>query len=399
MSGGPGGADRGGRAGGAGGADRPGWRERLLGDRDRLGWWLLPLFLMVGLGGAVLAGSLVVVYYAQQVNQLEEETREAREDVAGASEEVRETADEALAAIEEESRDVREELAQGLPLSDALELGVVRLEVDTELEAAQEVRPAASARPMAVGEEDDAPSDADTGTGATDDGGGDPDGGEDGGDADPGGGDADPGADDGGGSGGDAGPDADEGEGSGGDGDPPATRRVPLQRHGAGFVVVVDEEASYIVTSLRLLDDPRTEDRVPADVDVTVRLPAGTTTGTVHSWDEEHDLLLLRAQIDNVEPLPWLDEDEAVAPGDRVVAVGATPGLEPVRVGSEVAGATRRAIVTTQPPLALVSGGPVVDLDGQVVGVASHQHAGLGGDPAVVPIRRLCDGLLSSCPD
>ena len=81
-------------------------RERILGDKDRLGWWIVPLFVMVGLGGAVIAGSLAVVYYAQQVSSLEQETRGAREDLVGAVDEVREAADDALASISEEVSEV-----------------------------------------------------------------------------------------------------------------------------------------------------------------------------------------------------------------------------------------------------------------------------------------------------
>ncbi len=361
----------------------PGWRERLLGGRDRLGWWLLPLFVMVGLGGAVLAGSLAVVYYAQQVSQLESETREAREELVGAADEVRDAADEALAAIDEEAAAVREELARGLPLADALEVGVVRLEVDTTLEATQEqvsVGPASSAGALAAptpGEDPDA-------------GGPDEDGGQQPAEQD------------------DASDAASDEDGEGGEGaieDPtqeppsPQTREVPLRRSGSGFVVVADGGSVFIATSLGLLDDPRTEDRVPADVEVTVRLSAGTTTGAVHSWDEDHDLVLLEATIGNVEPLTWREQDAAVDPGDRLVAVGATPDLAPVRVGTEVAGVSGRALVTALPALDLVDGGPVVDLDGAVVGIAVASHAPLGGDPVVVPVRRLCDQLLSTCPD
>ncbi len=346
---------------------RPDWRERLLGGRDRLGWWLLPLFVMVGLGGAVLAGSLAVVYYAQQVSQLESETREAREQLIGAADEVREAADEALEAIDEEVEAVREELARGLPLEDALAVGVVRLEVTARLEGEAQEQPepelrvepatfrpqAARATPEDAGEDDEEP--------------------------------ADPEADD-------------EGE-TAPPSDPPPRRDIPLRRSGTGFVVVVDGDTAFLVTSLELLDDPRTDERVPADVEVTARLSAGSTTATVHSWDESNDLLLLRADIGNVERLPWREQNDALTPGDRLIAVGATPDLEPVRVGSEIAAVSGRALVTSLPALQFLDGGPVVDVEGNVVGVAVASHHALGGDPVVVPIHRLCDQLLSACPD
>lgn len=366
----------------------PTWQERVLGGRDRLGWWLLPLFVMVGLGGAVLAGSLAVVYYAQQVSQLESETREAREELVGAADEVRGAADDALEEIDDKVEAVRQELARGLPLEDALEVGVVRLEVDTRLDGSRQepeseprVEPAAfrprTARLAAENDADDA--------------------GDDGADADDAGDDGDDGAD-----ADDAGDDEPEPrteEEPTPPSDPGPSRQVRLRRSGTGFVVVVDGDTAFLVTSLGLLDDPRTDDRVPADVEVTVRLAAGSTTATVHSWDESNDLLLLRATIGNVEPLEWREQGDELAPGDRLVAVGATPDLQPVRVGSELAGVSRRALVTSLPALGLLDGGPVVDIEGNVVGVAVSSHRALGGDHVVVPIRRLCDRLLSTCPD
>lgn len=380
----------------AGDRSSPTLRERVLGGRDRLGWWLLPLFVMVGLGGAVLAGSLAVVYYAQQVSQLESETREAREELVGAADEVREAADDALEEIDERVEAVREEIARGLPLEDALEVGVVRLEVDTRLDASRRepesesrVEPAAfRPRTARLAAEEDAGGAGDDADGGDDDAGDDADGGdEDAGDDGADGDDADAGSD----------PGTDPGAPP--PRDPEPTRQVRLRRSGTGFVVVVDGDTAFLVTSLGLLDDPRTDDRVPADVEVTVRLAAGTTTATVHSWDESNDLLLLRATIGNVEPLEWREQGAELAPGDRLVAVGATPDLQPVRVGSELAGVSRGALVTSLPALGLLDGGPVVDIEGNVVGVAVSSHRALGGDHVVVPIRRLCDRLLSTCPD
>jgi S1-C subfamily serine protease len=339
----------------SGGGTSPDLRTRILGDRDRLGWWLVPLFIMVGLGGAVLAGSLAVVYYAQQVSQLEEETRTAREDLVGAADEVREATDEALETIDDEVTSVREELARGLPLENALELGVVRLEVDAQLERTSRQGGSGNqgdVEPAAADDESD--------------------------------GAQQPGDDGGGTDGGSSGQ---------------AAEPIRLRRSGTGFVVVADGQTVFLVTSLGLLDDPRTDERIPVDVEVDVRLSGGSTTATVHSWDESNDLLLLRSQIRNVEPLPWREDGQGLSPGDRVVAIGATPDLEAVRVGSEVAGVSSRALVTSLPALRLVAGGPVVDVDGNVVGVSSAAHGGLGGDPVVIPIRRLCDDLLRSCPD
>jgi S1-C subfamily serine protease len=335
------------------------WRERLLGDEDRLGWWLVPLFFMVGLGGAVLAGSLAVVYYAQQVSQLEQETRGAREDLVGAVDEVRDAADEALSAISEEVADVQERLARGLPLEDALEVGVVRLEVDVEVPDDRPAEPRSEQRTQPAPDDEDEQDD----------------------EQGPADGDADGGQEE--------------------DASAPAPQRppIPVRRAASGFVVVADGGNVFVATTLQLLDDPRRDEAVPIDTTVTVRLPGGSTSGSVHSWDGDADLLLLSASISNVEPLPWRPEDEPVGPGDRVIAVGATPGLAPVRVAGDVGSADDVAIVTDLPDLELVSGGPVVDIEGRVVGVSSQGYRPFGGDPLVVPVRRLCDRMLSSCPD
>ena len=68
-------------------SDEDGWRETVSGGRSlwdrfkeglfggprRLGFWTVPLFVAVGLLGAVLAGSLSAVYYAQKVDALRDE--------------------------------------------------------------------------------------------------------------------------------------------------------------------------------------------------------------------------------------------------------------------------------------------------------------------------------------
>jgi hypothetical protein len=335
------------------------WRDRLLGDEDRLGWWLVPMFLVVGLAGAVLAGSLAVVYYGQQVDQLRRETAEAREAIAGAADEVREVADEALEAIDEEAAAFRDRLT--LPLEDAGERGVVRLEVDTEVA----VQGAAASEPRSAPapDDEDAAEDPDDGTG---DGTGDGTEGDGAGDAP-----AEPAA-------------------------PPA-ERVRVARSSTGFVVVRDGEHAFVVTTFSLLADPRRPE-VPLDVPVTVRTAAGDATAQVHSWDADRDLLLLRTGLGAIEPLEWRPADAALAAGDRIVGVGLTPQLGVVRLGGSLASADGSVWVSDLPALAALDGGPVVDAEGQVVGVRSPRAPGSGGDPAIVPVRTLCERLLRSCP-
>ncbi|MTV26991.1 trypsin-like peptidase domain-containing protein [Nitriliruptoraceae bacterium ZYF776] len=314
---------------GAGGGR--GWRVRLFGDRDRLGWWLLPVFVAVGLAGAVLAGSLAVVFASQRVDRLTRETAAARADLATAVDDVQDAAEDALSSIREEVDAVRDGLSTELPFDDAAAAGIVHLDVDTEVTA----------------EVDDAPPPPDA-------------------DAEPDGAEAPP---------------------------PP----IPVRRRASGFVVARDGDDAFVVTTFALLADPRSDD-VPLDVAVRVRVAAGETTARLHSWDEARDLLLLRAPLGEVTPLPWRPADAPLSGGERVVAVGLTPALGPVRVGGTVAASEAAGLVTDVPALELLAGGPVVDAEGRVVGVGSVAYRPFGGDPVAVPIRQLCERLLSRCP-
>lgn len=126
-----------------GGDERQGWRERLLGGPRRLGAWTLPIFIAVGLLGAVLAGSLAAVYYAQQVADLEEQTAAARRDLTGAVEQVSEAAEEAIASIEREVNAVRDEFAVAVPIEDPAAKGMASVRTTVVVEPAQEPPPPA----------------------------------------------------------------------------------------------------------------------------------------------------------------------------------------------------------------------------------------------------------------
>lgn len=95
-----------------------------LGDRRRIGLWILPLFLITALIGAVLAGGLVVLYYAQRVAALEEETRYARQEVLGTRDQVTAAAQEARDAIAELVDEAQDDLAVTAPLEEPADGGV-----------------------------------------------------------------------------------------------------------------------------------------------------------------------------------------------------------------------------------------------------------------------------------
>lgn len=116
-------------------------KDVMLGGPRRLGWWTVPLFVAVGLLGAVLAGSLAAVYYAQQVEGLRSETEAARNDLNDAVEQVSEAADQALTDIESEVAAVRDELAVTPPFEDAAAAGIASVRAEVVIRPAQEPSP------------------------------------------------------------------------------------------------------------------------------------------------------------------------------------------------------------------------------------------------------------------
>lgn len=353
-------------------AQRPSWIERILGSRDRLGWWTLPVFVMVGLGGAILAGALATVYYGQQVDALEEETREGRNELRDAVINVEDAGQEALAAIEEQVAAVRDSLTRELPFEDVTTSGVVALRVTVggrPSGAAQNgsAAPAGDARPsgavLARQEPTEPP------------------------------------------------PDEQEPDQQEPSPQPPGTAPSPQpspspppsrprqQRVASGFTVASDGGTTFIATTHALIADPASPGGVVAGVEVIT--PAGTFPGVVHSWDAGRDLALIRAEIGRVELLEWRRSDAALRAGDRIVAAGVTPTLNTVQITGQVAFVDVTMLITDLPVVEFLRGAPIVDSTGLVVGMVSADYAPFGSEAgdrqAMVPIQLLCERMLRNC--
>jgi S1-C subfamily serine protease len=107
-----------------------GLREVALGTERRIGLWILPLFLMTGLLGATLAGTLAILYYGQQVSRLESTTAAVRDQLDEAVEDVTATAATATEEIEDSVRRFQESLATGSPIESPAEAGVYAVSAD-----------------------------------------------------------------------------------------------------------------------------------------------------------------------------------------------------------------------------------------------------------------------------
>jgi outer membrane biosynthesis protein TonB len=348
------------------------WRDRLLGDRDRLGWWTLPVFVAVGLTGAVLAGALAVVYYGQQVDAIEEETRASRADLRNAVTDVEAAGEAALEAIESEVDAVREILGRELPFEDATTVGVVSLRAVARGSSSSNPPPASgespSGAPATAAQESQPTEPEDEPT-------------------EPQGPSPDP-----------QGPPAQDPE----EEQPPprtAPPRPQEERFASGFAVATDGTVTFFATTYALVEDPDAPGGVVASVDVITA--DGTVTGAVHSWDAGRDLALIRAEVRAVELLEWRPREEGLVVGERLVAVGVTPTLNTVQVSGSVAFWDVTLLVTDLTVVDFLRGAPIVDSEGLVVGVVSDDYrpfgAAAGERQSMVPVPLLCERMLRNC--
>jgi S1-C subfamily serine protease len=299
-------------------------RDRLAGTRDHLGWWTLPVFIMVGLIGAVLAGALSTVYYGQQVDELADETARVRRDAERASQEIEDARERALEEIDTQVQRVEETLSREFPLENVAGQGVASLR-------AQLAPPP--------------PSGGQSGQGAQ---------------------------------------------------QQPST---PTSRIGSGFAVANDGAVVFFATTYGLVADPNGPGGVAERVEVTAN--GNRVNGTVHTWDEDIDLALVRAEVGQTEILRWRPADRNIERGERVVVAGVTPQLEDVQLPGLVAFNDLDVLVTDIPPVPFLRGAPIVDGDGHVIGVYAMEYAPFGGTErlgyASVPAQQMCADILRDC--
>ena len=319
-----------------------------------------------------MAGALAVVYYSQQVGDLESETRQARQDLQAGVRDVDRARDDALEAIQQQVDAVEDALDSGLPVEDPATLGLVVVEARVNTPAP----PSATVPP-------DPPR--------------------------PAGGDAPNGA-----------PavlaqqqspteQSQQGQQRSPSPSPeppapspsPSPTPPPIEpRLGVGFVVAFEQGQAFVATSHGLVADRRARAGVVEEVVVT--LPDGSTTsGVVHSWDEARDLALLRVPSGELPVADWRPRDDVVEPGDVLTVVGLTPAREVVAVRTTVALADVEKIVAPRAEVDFLRGAPVLDRTGRVVAVNTHAYrpygAAAGDGQALAPVGLFCERMLSGC--
>jgi S1-C subfamily serine protease len=166
---------------------------------------------------------------------------------------------------------------------------------------------------------------------------------------------------------------------------------------GSAFVVASDGDQSFLLTSLAVV---RAATRTPGP-QVTVRKGNDEIRATLHTWDEARDLALLIVSRPNLPKLPWRSGADAARIGERLFAVSGLGGSGGAIVQGQIADVFADGIVHTAPVGASFRGGPLVNSDGEVLGVASADYAPLGFPPGDVtfgvPVARACERVLR-CP-
>lgn len=166
---------------------------------------------------------------------------------------------------------------------------------------------------------------------------------------------------------------------------------------GSAFVVAADAEQSYLLTSLHVVRASTTR----PGPEVRVRKGDQELNATLWTWDEERDLALLVIRRPNQPRLPWAPEDPALGLGQRIFVVGGVGGENASVTQGFVVDVSAAGVQHDAGVSGAFEGGPVINSNGEVVGVATSTYAPLGfrsEDVTYAPhIRNACEHVLQ-CP-
>lgn len=147
-------------------------------------------------------------------------------------------------------------------------------------------------------------------------------------------------------------------------------RQRPVYAVGSGFIV---DPSGYVITNFHVIDDSSR---------ITVKLDSGDEfAARVVGADEETDIAVLKIEAGRELPFLRLGDSEKVEVGDWVLAMGSPFGLaKSVTAGiisqtqreTPYASAFQRFIQTDAAINRGNSGGPLINLDGEVIGVNSQ---------------------------
>jgi S1-C subfamily serine protease len=167
---------------------------------------------------------------------------------------------------------------------------------------------------------------------------------------------------------------------------------------GSAFVVFADSQQSFLLTSFTTIQAAT----VQPGPKVTLRKQGqDDMDATLFTWDQGRDLALLSVNRASLPALNWIAADAPPKIGDRLFGIsglGSTGASITQGFVADVSadGLQHDVAVGTQ-----FQGGPLLNSDGEVVGVASRTYSPLGFNPESVffapLVRMACDSVLK-CP-
>ena len=166
---------------------------------------------------------------------------------------------------------------------------------------------------------------------------------------------------------------------------------------GTAFAVFSDPNQSFLLTSLTTV---RASTRAPGPV-ITVTKGGDSETARLVTWEDGRDLALLSIQKGGLPRLRWATGNPTVKAGDRVFSVSGLGSAGGSVSQGLVADVSAAGIQHDAPVGVQFQGGPLVNGNGEVVGVSSRTYAPLGFAPDTVwfapPIKDACVKVLK-CP-
>lgn len=166
---------------------------------------------------------------------------------------------------------------------------------------------------------------------------------------------------------------------------------------GSAFVVFADGDQSFLLTSYATVK-AATKKPGPA---IELRKGSDRLNADLVTWDEGRDLALLSVKRGNLPRLTWSTSNPVIDPGDRLFAVAGL-GSQGTSITQGLVSDISAAGIQHDAPIGVqFQGGPLVNANGEVVGIASRSYSPLGFAPDTVwygaPIRLACEKVLR-CP-
>ena len=164
---------------------------------------------------------------------------------------------------------------------------------------------------------------------------------------------------------------------------------------GSSFAVESDATSSLMLTSYTTIAAAAI---APGPV-ITLTKSGQKITAQLVSWDQPHDLALLSVPKGNIPVLDWAsDSAQSKLLGQVVFPISGTGGAGAALSSGTLIDQITAGFRDTAPLGTDFQGGPIINLDGKVIGVASLSYNPLGYDSGALhwapPISVACDRVL-----